>query len=82
MLAGSLCAAEVTLAAVVMVQWYLVSSRALARTRRRSDSAGPQLPIALPTRRRGGAPLPLSQLGRTSRGARTGHGLLAEPGQN
>ena len=44
---------EVALAAVVMAQWYLVSGRALVRTRRRSQSAGPQLPIALPTRRRG-----------------------------
>jgi putative membrane protein len=64
---------EVALAAVVMAQWYLVSGRALARTRRRSQSAGPQLPIALPSRRRGWAPLPLSHLGRISRGARTGH---------
>ena len=39
---------EVALAAVVMAQWYLVSGRALARTRRRSQSAGPQLPIAPP----------------------------------
>jgi hypothetical protein len=38
---------EVALAAVVMTHWYLVSGRALARTRRRSQSAGPQLPIAL-----------------------------------
>jgi putative membrane protein len=44
---------EVALAAVVMAQWYLISGRALARTRRRSGSAGPQLPIALPSRRRG-----------------------------
>ena len=44
---------EVALAAVVMAQWYLASGRALARTRRRSQSAGPQLPIAPPTRRRG-----------------------------
>ena len=44
---------EVALAAVVMAQWYLVSGRALARTRRRSQSAGPQLPIAPPARRRG-----------------------------
>ena len=64
---------EVALAAVVMAQWYLVSGRALARTRRRSQSAGPQLPIAPPTRRRGWAPLPLSHLGRISRGARAGH---------
>ena len=64
---------EVALAAVVMAQWYLVSGRALARTRRRSQSAGPQLPIALPRRRRGWAPLPLSHLGRISRGARAGH---------
>jgi hypothetical protein len=53
---------EVALAAVVMAQWYLVSGRTLARTRRRSQSAGPQLPIAPPTRRRGRAPLPLSHL--------------------
>ena len=32
---------EVALAAVVMAQWYLASGRALARTRRRSRSAGP-----------------------------------------
>ena len=64
---------EVALAAVVMAQWYLVSGRALARTRRRSQSLGPQLPIALPSRRRGWAPLPLSHLGRISRGARAGH---------
>ena len=32
---------EVALAAVVMAQWYLVSGRALARTRRRSAVAGP-----------------------------------------
>ena len=44
---------EVALAAVVMAQWYLVSGRALARTRRRSEAVGPQLPIALPSRRRG-----------------------------
>jgi putative membrane protein len=31
---------EVALAAVVMAQWYLASGRALARTRRRSDSVG------------------------------------------
>jgi putative membrane protein len=31
---------EVALAAVMMAQWYLVSGRALARTRRRSDSVG------------------------------------------
>ncbi len=64
---------EVALAAVVMTQWYLVSGRALARTRRRSQSVCPQLPIALPSRRRGWAPLPLSHPGRISRGARTGH---------
>jgi len=64
---------EVALAAIVMAQWYLVSGRALARTRRRSQSAGPQPPIAPPTRRRGSAPLPLSHLGRISRNARTGH---------
>ena len=64
---------EVALAAVVTAQWYLVSGRALARTRRRSQSAGPQLPIALPSRRRGWAPLTLSHLGRISRGARAGH---------
>ena len=64
---------EVALAAVVMAQWYLVSGRALARTRRRSQSVGPQLPIALPSRRRGWAPLPLSHLDRISRGALTGH---------
>ena len=61
-------AIEVALAAVVMAQWYLASGRALARTRRRSQSAGPQLPIAPPTRRRGSAPLLLSHLGRISRG--------------
>jgi putative membrane protein len=44
---------EVALAAVVMAQWHLASGRALARTRRRSQSAGLQLPIALPSRRRG-----------------------------
>jgi len=64
---------EVALAAVVMAQWYLASGRALARTRRRSQSAGPQLPIAPPSRRRGSASLPLSHLGRISRSARTGH---------
>jgi hypothetical protein len=64
---------EVTLAAVVMAQWYQISGRTLARTRRRSQRAGPQLPIAPPTRRRGWAPLPLSHLGRISHGARTGH---------
>jgi putative membrane protein len=64
---------EVALAAIVMAQWYLVSGRALARTKRRSQSAGPQLPIALPSRRRGSTPLPLSHLGRISRSARTGH---------
>ncbi len=64
---------EVALAAVVMTQWYLVSGRTLARTRRRSQSAGPQLPVAPPTRRRGWAPLPLSHLGRISGSARTGH---------
>ena len=64
---------EVALAAVVMTQWYLASGRALAWTRRRSQSAGPQLPIALPSRRRSWAPLPLSQLGRIGRGARAGH---------
>jgi putative membrane protein len=64
---------EVALAAVVMAQWYLVSGRALARTRRRSQSAGPQLPIAPSTRRRGWAPLLLSHLGQISRGARAGH---------
>lgn len=41
---------EVALAAVVMAQWYLASGRALTRTRRRSQSAGPQLPIAPRTR--------------------------------
>jgi len=64
---------EVGLAAIVMAQWYLVSGRALVRTRRRSQSAGPQPPIALPSRRRGSAPLPLNHLGRISRNARTGH---------
>jgi putative membrane protein len=64
---------EVALAAVVMAQWYLASGRALARTRRRSQSAGPQLPIAPPSRRRGSAHLPLSHLGRISRSARTDH---------
>jgi putative membrane protein len=64
---------EVALAAVVMAQWYQISGRALTRTRRRSQSAGPQLPIAPPSRRRGWAPLPLSHLGRISRSARTGH---------
>jgi hypothetical protein len=64
---------EVALAVVVMTHWYLVSGRALARTRHRSQSAGPQLPIALPSRRRGWAPLPLSHPGRISRGARAGH---------
>jgi putative membrane protein len=64
---------EVALAAVVMAHWYLVSGRALARTRRRSQSAGPQLPIAPSTRRRGWAPLLLSHLGQISRGARAGH---------
>ena len=39
---------EVALAAVVMAQWYLASGRAVARTRRRSQSLGPQLPIACP----------------------------------
>jgi len=34
---------EVTLAAVVMAQWYQISGRPLTRTRRRSQSAGPQL---------------------------------------
>jgi putative membrane protein len=64
---------DVALAAFVMAQWYLASGRALARTRRRSQSAGPQLPIALPSRRRGWAPLLLSHLGRISRSGRTGH---------
>jgi putative membrane protein len=64
---------EVALAAIVMAQWYLASGRALARTRRRPESAGPQLAIALSSRRRGWAPLPLSHLGRISRGARAGH---------
>jgi hypothetical protein len=32
---------EVTLAAIVMAQWYVVSGRDLARTRRRSQSVGP-----------------------------------------
>ena len=32
---------EVVLAAIVMAQWYVVSGRDLARTRRRSQSAGP-----------------------------------------
>jgi putative membrane protein len=64
---------EMALAAVVMAQWYMVSGRALARTRRRSRSAGPQLPIALRTRRRGWAPLLLDHLGRIIRGARAGH---------
>jgi putative membrane protein len=64
---------EVALAAIVIAQWYLISGRALARTRRRSQSAGPQPPIALPTRRRGLAPLPLSHLGRSGRGTRAGH---------
>jgi putative membrane protein len=44
---------EVALAAIVMAQWYLISGRALARTRRRSQSAGLRLPIAPPARRRG-----------------------------
>jgi len=64
---------EVAFAAFVMAQWYLASGRALTRTRRRSQSAGPQLPIAPPSRRRGSAPLPLSYLGQISRGARAGH---------
>jgi hypothetical protein len=64
---------EVALAAVVMAQWYLASGRALARTRRRSQSLGAQLPIALPSRRRDWAPLPLSHLGRISHGNRAGH---------
>ena len=64
---------EVALAAIVMAQWYLISGRALARTRRRSQSAGLRLPIAVPSRRRGWAPLPLSHLGRIGRGARAGH---------
>ena len=64
---------QVALAAVVMAQWYLASGRALTRTRRRSQSLGLQLPFALPRRRRGWAPLPLSHLGRISRSARTGH---------
>ena len=64
---------EVALAAIVMAQWYLISGRALARTRRRSQSAGLRLPITLPSRRRGWAPLPLSHLGRISRGTRAGH---------
>jgi hypothetical protein len=64
---------EVALAAAVMTHWYLVSGRALARTRRRSESVGLQLPIALPSRRRGWAPLPLSHLDRISRSALTGH---------
>jgi hypothetical protein len=64
---------EVALAAVVMAQWYLASGRALARIRRRPESAGPQLAIALSSRRRGWAPLPLSHLGRISRGMRAGH---------
>jgi putative membrane protein len=33
---------EVALAAVVMAQWYLISGRALARTRRRSVLPGPR----------------------------------------
>jgi putative membrane protein len=64
---------EVALAAVVMAQWYQISGRALTRTRRRSQSAGPQLPIAPRTR--------ASRLGSSaaqpsrsiSRGARAGH---------
>lgn len=64
---------EVALAAIVMAQWYLASGRALARTRRRPESAGPQLAIALSSRHRGWAPLPLSHLGRISRGMRAGH---------
>ena len=52
---------EVALAAVVMTQWYLVSGRALARTRRRSESVGPQLPVALPSRRRGPGPLRVAE---------------------
>ena len=49
---------EVALAAVVMAQWHLVSGPALARTRRRSQSLGPQLPIAQPQ--------PASRLGSTA----------------
>jgi putative membrane protein len=64
---------EVALAAVVMAQWYLASGRALTRTRRRSQSAEPQLPIAPPPGVAAGAPLLLSHLGRVSRGARAGH---------
>lgn len=34
-------AIDVALAVIVMTQWYLAAGRALARTRRRSASAGP-----------------------------------------
>ena len=44
---------EMAVAVIVMAQWYLVSGRALARTRRRSESVESQLPIALPSRRCG-----------------------------
>jgi hypothetical protein len=64
---------EVTLAAVVMAQWYQISGRALTRTRRRSQSAGPQLPIAPPPGVAARAPLLLSHLGRISRGAQAAH---------
>jgi putative membrane protein len=43
---------EVTLAAVVMAQWYQISGRPLTRTRRRSQSAAATADRA-PTRRRG-----------------------------
>ena len=42
---------EIALAAVVMAQWYLVSGRALARARRRSQSLGPQLAVTAATTR-------------------------------
>jgi Predicted membrane protein (DUF2243) len=64
---------EVTLAAVVIAQWYQISGRPLTRTRRRSQSVGPQLPIAPPPGVAARAPLLLSHLGRISRGARAGH---------
>ena len=44
---------EVTVAVIVMAQWYLMSGRALARTRRRSENVESQLPIALSSRRCG-----------------------------
>jgi putative membrane protein len=55
---------EVALAAIVMAQWYLASGRALARTRRRSDSVRPQLPIAPPSRRLSASKRPCQRLTR------------------